>query len=165
MIDSDRFQKKKKKISTKPGPCPQEFCDLRIILQSLQKNKLKMCALPFSLMWEHNHMYKVIEYVLVFLFSPTPAAFFRLLCTVQPLWPVGSEFLCLMAPSWVWPMRLTSGKLEREGDKTQHKSFLFYSLLSHHCVCRRDCVCWGLWLPLVASSRPLGGFLQGSNSQ
>lgn len=80
----------------------------------------------------------------------------------QPsLWPVGSEFLCLMAPSWVWPMRLTSGKMQQGWISRQQKSFLFCSSLGVTTVCGRDYVYWGLWLPLGGLLQTLR-FLQGS---
>ena len=80
-------------------------------------------------------MYKVIDYVLAFVFSPTLDAFSSLLHTVPG--PVAC-LIWLPLPDGIQlglPTRGTSGKLEGGGDKMQFKLFLFCSLfVSSWCV-------------------------------
>lgn len=151
----DRFwyRLKKKKIS-KPGPCPPGILWLENHSSITPEKEIKNVCSALFLMQDHNHMYKVIEYVLIFLFSPTPAAFFRLLCAVPA--PVAC-WIWIPLPDgtvgfgqWDSPV----GKCSREG--IRHSRSHFFSVPSWvTTVCGRDCVCWGLWLPL-------GGLLQFS---
>lgn len=110
-------------------------------------------------------MYKVVDYVLAFVFSPTLDAFSSLLHTVPV--PVAC-FTWLPLPHGIQlglPIRGTSGKLEGGGDKMQFKLFLFCSLfVSSWCVWEGLCPPGDYGSHWVPSSRVLAGFLQSSNS-